>query len=171
MVNEEHPRPVTDPQRTTSQHPPHLEGLRARAATDDSCAPSAECPDAYNTSGSMASEPPRPPSGPKLGPKLGFDESEQKEFTRALRQGLLVQTPLQVRAWPCLYRLGAWACFHSHQGSQLGPECMEAVHCQQTCCVCSNLCCHACRAGPAGDAFLSDAAAGRPVCRPVSTGG
>ncbi len=28
--------------------------------------------------------------------KIGFDESEQKEFNRALKQNLLVQTPLQV---------------------------------------------------------------------------
>jgi hypothetical protein len=29
--------------------------------------------------------------------KLGFDDSEQREFAKALKQQLLVQTPLQVQ--------------------------------------------------------------------------
>jgi hypothetical protein len=32
----------------------------------------------------------------KAGTKIGFDEIEQKEFNKALKQQLLVQTPLQV---------------------------------------------------------------------------
>lgn len=36
--------------------------------------------------------------GPGGGPvKFGWDETEQKEFLKAIKQPLLVQTPLQVR--------------------------------------------------------------------------
>lgn len=31
-----------------------------------------------------------------LGAKLGWDEGEAKEFSKALKQSLMVQTPLQV---------------------------------------------------------------------------
>ena len=32
--------------------------------------------------------------------KIGWDDSEQKEFAKAIRANLLVQTPLQVRHGP-----------------------------------------------------------------------
>lgn len=63
--------------------------------------------------------------------RIGWDDSEQKEFIKAIRQPLMVQTPLQLVIENLFHRLQAQANFMQDMKVKVtrqAPACAQAFH-------------------------------------------